>query len=146
MHSARWDSSYDLKGKTVAVVGGGSSAVQIVPSIQPSESSTSPQVRGFILTFHSAVGRLFAFLRSPVWITTGFGAKYAGPGGTNFNCEYFRPEHVQPLMIADSKEQIAEFNADSEAYTQYARDVEGELNKRFTLVSSFRRRLSYILT
>jgi hypothetical protein len=39
------------------------------------------------------------------------------------------------LMPADSKEQIAEFNADSEAYTQYARDVEGELNKRFTLVS-----------
>jgi hypothetical protein len=39
------------------------------------------------------------------------------------------------LTPADSKEQIAEFNADGEAYTQYARDVEGELNKRFTLVS-----------
>lgn len=35
MHSARWDVEYDLKGKTVAVIGGGSSAVQIVPSIQP---------------------------------------------------------------------------------------------------------------
>jgi hypothetical protein len=22
-----------------------------------------------------------------VWITTGFGAKYAGPGGTNFKCK-----------------------------------------------------------
>ena len=98
------------------------------------------------LTCRSAVGRLFAFLRSPVWITTGFGAKYAGPGGTNFNCEYRGLEHAQTLIIVDSKEQIAEFNADSEAYTQYARDVEGELNKRFTLVSSFRRRLSYILT
>jgi len=38
MHSAKWDATYDLTGKTVAVVGGGSSAVQIVPSIQPSES------------------------------------------------------------------------------------------------------------
>lgn len=38
MHSARWDAKYDLTGKTVAVIGGGSSAVQIVPSIQPSES------------------------------------------------------------------------------------------------------------
>jgi cation diffusion facilitator CzcD-associated flavoprotein CzcO len=37
MHSAKWDSTYDLKGKTVAVVGGGSSAVQLVPSIQPSK-------------------------------------------------------------------------------------------------------------
>jgi len=35
MHSARWDAAYDLKGKTVAVIGGGSSAVQIIPSIQP---------------------------------------------------------------------------------------------------------------
>ena len=41
MHSATWDNSYDLKGKRVAVIGGGSSAVQIVPSIQPSKSNSS---------------------------------------------------------------------------------------------------------
>lgn len=69
MHSAVWDSSYDLSGKTVAVIGGGSSAVQIIPSIQP------------------VVGKLIPFLRSPVWVTTGFGAKYAAPGGKNFKCE-----------------------------------------------------------
>jgi cation diffusion facilitator CzcD-associated flavoprotein CzcO len=38
MHSAQWDKDYDLKGKSVAVIGGGSSAVQIIPSIQPSRS------------------------------------------------------------------------------------------------------------
>jgi alkyl hydroperoxide reductase subunit AhpF len=37
MHSATWDASYDLKGKTVAVIGGGSSAVQIIPQIQPGQ-------------------------------------------------------------------------------------------------------------
>lgn len=37
MHSAAWDGEYDLKGKKVAVIGGGSSSVQIVPSIQPRE-------------------------------------------------------------------------------------------------------------
>ena len=37
MHSATWDPSVDLKGKVVAVIGGGSSAVQIIPQIQPSE-------------------------------------------------------------------------------------------------------------
>ena len=101
MHSAKWDGEYDLKGKTVAVIGGGSSAVQIVPSIQP------------------IVGKLYPFLRSPVWITTGFGAKFAGPGGTNFKY---------------SDEQLKEFNGDKEMYTKYARDIEGELNKRFTLM------------
>jgi cation diffusion facilitator CzcD-associated flavoprotein CzcO len=68
MHSAAWDASYNLAGKTVAVIGGGSSAVQIIPSIQPK------------------VKKLIPFLRSPVWITAGFGAKYAAPGGVNFNC------------------------------------------------------------
>lgn len=67
MHSARWDESFHFDETTrVAVIGGGSSAVQIIPALQPQ------------------VGRLTAFLRSPVWVTTGFGAKHAGPGGTNF--------------------------------------------------------------
>ena len=69
MHSAAWDAEYDLGGKTVAVVGGGSSAVQIIPALQPK------------------VKKLIPYLRSPVWITAGFGAKYAAPGGENFKCE-----------------------------------------------------------
>lgn len=88
------------------------------------------------LTSFIVVGKLIPFLRSPVWITTGFGAKFSGPGGTNFECEgYYSNQCNRLLTNADSKEEIAEFNADPEAYTQYARDVEGELNKRFTLVS-----------
>ncbi|MBB3038844.1 flavin-containing monooxygenase [Hoyosella altamirensis] len=34
-HSSRWNHSYDLTGKRVAVVGTGASAVQFVPEIQP---------------------------------------------------------------------------------------------------------------
>jgi hypothetical protein len=76
MHSACWDNDYELEGKTVAVVGGGSSAVQIIPSIQP------------------RVKKLIPYLRSPIWITAGFGAKYAAPGGVNFQCTYIsRPRY-----------------------------------------------------
>lgn len=49
-HSARWDHDYDLKGKRVAVVGTGASAIQFVPEIQP------------------AVARLHIFQRTPPWI------------------------------------------------------------------------------
>ncbi len=35
MHSARWDHSTDLKGKKVASIGTGASAIQYVPAIQP---------------------------------------------------------------------------------------------------------------
>lgn len=101
MHSAEWDNTYDLTGKAVAVIGGGSSAVQIIPNIQPK------------------VGKLTAFLRSPVWVTTGFGAKFAGPGGTNFK---YTPE------------QIRHFNENPAEYEKYCRAIEGELNKRFNLM------------
>ncbi|HTU01702.1 MAG TPA: NAD(P)/FAD-dependent oxidoreductase, partial [Candidatus Sulfotelmatobacter sp.] len=49
-HSARWDHSYDLRGKRVAVVGTGASAVQFVPRIQP------------------VVERLFVLQRTAPWI------------------------------------------------------------------------------
>lgn len=49
-HSARWDHDYDLRGKRVAVVGTGASAIQIVPEIQP------------------LAGRLTLFQRTPPWV------------------------------------------------------------------------------
>ncbi|MCQ4080567.1 NAD(P)/FAD-dependent oxidoreductase [Streptomyces sp. RB6PN25] len=49
-HSGRWDHDYDLKGKRVAVVGTGASAIQIIPSIQPE------------------VKRLTVLQRTPPWV------------------------------------------------------------------------------
>ncbi|KAL3481115.1 hypothetical protein BJX99DRAFT_219065 [Aspergillus californicus] len=66
LHSANWDDSIQLEGKRVAVIGSGSSAVQIVPNIQP------------------AVGTLKCFIRSQSWVTASFGQRFAGKGGTNF--------------------------------------------------------------
>lgn len=40
-HSARWDHSYDLRGKRVAVIGTGASAIQFVPEIVPQVKSLS---------------------------------------------------------------------------------------------------------
>ena len=105
MHSAAWDDSYDVSGKTVAVIGGGSSAVQIIPAIQPK------------------AGKLTAFIRSPGWISTGYGAKFAGPDGSNFQF---------------TEEQQKKFKDDPEGYVKYCKDIEGELNKRFTLVRTIR--------
>ncbi|MFJ5643074.1 flavin-containing monooxygenase [Streptomyces sp. NPDC093223] len=49
-HSARWDHDYDLRGKRVAMVGTGASAIQIVPAVQPE------------------VARLTLFQRTPPWV------------------------------------------------------------------------------
>jgi cation diffusion facilitator CzcD-associated flavoprotein CzcO len=50
MHSARWDHGYSLKGKAVAVVGTGASAIQIIPSIA------------------SEVGRMHVMQRTASWV------------------------------------------------------------------------------
>ena len=81
------------------------------------------------------MGKLIPFLRSPVWITTGFGAKFAGPGGTNFECEFKISSPNIFTYIQLDKEQREEFEKDPVAHMKYCRELEGELNKRFTLVS-----------
>src|SRR5262249_16765248 len=50
-HTARWEHQHDLAGKTVAVVGTGSSAIQIVPAIA------------------QVAGKVIQFQREPGWIT-----------------------------------------------------------------------------
>jgi cation diffusion facilitator CzcD-associated flavoprotein CzcO len=50
MHSARWDHDYDLRGKRVASIGTGASAIQYVPRIAPE------------------VERLHIFQRTPPWV------------------------------------------------------------------------------
>ncbi len=49
-HSARWDHGHDLRGRRVAVIGTGASAIQFVPAIQPE------------------VGRLHVFQRTAPWV------------------------------------------------------------------------------
>ncbi len=49
-HSARWDDQFDLKGKSVAVIGTGASAVQVIPRIV------------------EQAGTLKLFQRTPAWV------------------------------------------------------------------------------
>ena len=49
MHTARWDHSLDLRGKRVAVIGTGASAIQVIPAIAPE------------------VEHLTVFQRTPIW-------------------------------------------------------------------------------
>ncbi|CAG8321036.1 unnamed protein product [Penicillium nalgiovense] len=46
MHSASWNQSYDYKGKRVAVVGNGSSGIQIVPALLPEVPHIDYYTRG----------------------------------------------------------------------------------------------------
>lgn len=58
LHSACWDSSSDLSGQNVGLIGNGSSGIQILPAIQP----------------HAL--QLFHFIRQPTWIAPVVHAEY----------------------------------------------------------------------
>ena len=55
MHTSRWDSSVDLAGKHVGIIGTGASAVQVIPEIAP------------------IVGHLDVFQRNAVWVVPHLG-------------------------------------------------------------------------
>lgn len=46
LHSAAWDENWDATGLSVAVIGSGSSAIQIVPALQPKVKHLDNYVRG----------------------------------------------------------------------------------------------------
>ncbi|KAK9898968.1 FAD/NAD-P-binding domain-containing protein [Cystobasidium minutum MCA 4210] len=66
VHTARWPQDLEWKGKKIAVLGSGSSGIQILASMQPEAD------------------HIFHWIRSPTWITSAFAQQFAGPNGTNF--------------------------------------------------------------
>jgi hypothetical protein len=62
---------YDYTGKRVAVIGNGSSAIQVVPKLQ------------------KLVSHLTNLIRSPTWVSPNMNTKFTrGGNGKNFFCKY----------------------------------------------------------
>ncbi|CAG8057086.1 unnamed protein product [Penicillium salamii] len=83
MHSASWDESYDYKQKIVAVIGNGSSGIQIVPAMLPD------------------VPHIDHYIRSPTWISPPFAHgeidKRHGTDNLHFSTEeinHFKADHA----------------------------------------------------
>lgn len=66
LHSANWDQGCDLTNKRVALIGAGSSGVQILPNI------------------YDRVSKVYTWVRNRIWITAGFAQAFAGEDGANF--------------------------------------------------------------
>ncbi|KAJ5781044.1 hypothetical protein N7457_006204 [Penicillium paradoxum] len=70
VHTARWPQDLDLTGKRVGVIGAGSSAIQVIPTVQP------------------IVKSLTSFIRSPTWVAPQFLGQLAKDGrGTKYTEE-----------------------------------------------------------
>ncbi|KAK6359205.1 hypothetical protein TWF696_000369 [Orbilia brochopaga] len=103
VHSANWDSSLDYEDKNVAVIGIGSSAIQIVPEMQ------------------KKVKMMDHYARGKTWIAMPFVSEWAeakNPDGKDF---YFTEADIQ------------RFQDDPEYFYQYRRELEHELNSAHTV-------------
>ncbi|KAL3418654.1 steroid monooxygenase [Phlyctema vagabunda] len=98
MHSAAWNQEYDFKDKRVGVVGGGSSSIQIVPSLQ------------------KVASRLSCFVRSRTWISNPFGD------------DAMKKLDLDPQRIDFSPEQQEEFRTDPEKYLKFRKIIEADGN------------------
>jgi cation diffusion facilitator CzcD-associated flavoprotein CzcO len=66
VHSAQWTDDYKFEGKTIGLIGNGSSAIQILPQMQP------------------IAAHVTCFIRNPTWISTNYAVQHAGADGKNF--------------------------------------------------------------
>ncbi|KAH7128925.1 hypothetical protein EDB81DRAFT_871659 [Dactylonectria macrodidyma] len=110
VHSANWTKGFDWAGKKVAVIGNGSSGVQIVPVMQQDAS------------------QLVHFIREPTWI---FPPRLtllemSKAAGVLEKIEYDEEGNFTPA-------QIARFKDDPEFYMVFVKAVEEQVNSNFYL-------------
>lgn len=128
VHSANWPKDLGMQGQRVAVIGNGSSGIQIVPAIQPGElprPRSPPRAR---LTIAIDVKELVHFIRSPTWIvpprlqTLAAGKAASVLSTIDLDGEQF------------TDAQIEKFKADPGFYDNFLRVIEKESNVSFPMV------------
>lgn len=73
-HSADWDPTLQIRNKRIAVIGNGSSGIQVTAAAQKLGSHVS------------------VFVRNPTWVTANMGSRFIPPGQTNL---FFSEEQKQ---------------------------------------------------
>ena len=121
-HSAAWDETIDTSGKKVAVIGSGSSSIQLVPNLAKGQSCV-------VFTFRTTKSKntgaehLTVFMRNQVWISPQI------------------PTDTQKLETSDRKaiigrhyyteEEKQSFRNDSDFHLAYRKELESKMGKKF---------------
>lgn len=101
VHSAGWDHSYDYRNKKIAVIGNGSSGIQILPEMAKLDGT-----------------QVTSFQRGPTWVVSRHQpAKLVGSNDPSFNPEY--------------KDADKEKFRDPAELKKYRKLVQGNINKAF---------------
>ncbi len=105
IHSAAWDHSYDFRNKRIAVIGNGSSGVQILPELAKLEGT-----------------KIVNYIQGPAWIFSGLPpAALIGGKDPSFNPAY-------------SEETIERFRKDPEEFLRYRKTIQNSYSRLFHIV------------
>ena len=74
IHPARWPKEFDWKGQTLALIGNGSTAIQVLPAILEKAE------------------KVYVLLRNRTWVTPALAQRFAGKNGNN---KFFSDEERQ---------------------------------------------------
>jgi cation diffusion facilitator CzcD-associated flavoprotein CzcO len=112
VHTANWPKDFDHKGKTVAVIGNGSSGVQLVPEIQPD------------------VTRMYHLVRTPTWVL---------PPRVSTMTAMGCAKDILAQIDMDEKENFSNntkthFQQDPDFYRSFVKGIEREVNGSFPIV------------
>lgn len=109
VHSAAWDKDINWENKTVAVIGTGSSAIQIVPQVQKTAKS------------------LITFMRSPTWISPPGSVKILQRFKENVPAEKNsdQPIGAQYRFTEEDKER---FRKDPEYFRKFRSEMDSQIN------------------
>ncbi|OJD29100.1 fad nad-binding domain-containing protein [Diplodia corticola] len=118
IHTADWPEDFDYRGKNVALIGNGSSAIQVLPAIQPHVKS------------------LTTFIRSPTWI--------APPIGSSGQREYTEEEkeafRTQPGALLAHRKEIED--GMNRYFAVFQKNSPEQVTFRAALATSMRQALS----
>ncbi|CAG9981778.1 unnamed protein product [Clonostachys byssicola] len=104
LHSARWDTSFDASGKSIAVIGNGSTGIQIVPALQP------------------VATRIDSYIRSKAWVSP------RGPFGELVE------NHDGNENFFHSEEERSNFSQKPEQLLEYRKGIEEILHQSYLRV------------
>ncbi|KAI2619355.1 FAD/NAD(P)-binding domain-containing protein [Hypomontagnella submonticulosa] len=112
VHTANWPKDFDYANKTVAVIGNGSSGIQLLPTIQPD------------------VKKLYHFVRTPTWIIPPRIMSMIQMGGP--------AKDILGEIEMDEKEnftprQIEKFKSDPAFYRKFIKIIEQDSNGAFQI-------------
>ncbi|KAK3336560.1 hypothetical protein B0T19DRAFT_437312 [Cercophora scortea] len=112
IHSARWPSNFDHSNKVIAVIGNGSTGVQVLPELQPEAK------------------KIYHIIRTPTWITPPRLLAWKLMGQASEVLDKIQLDEEENF----SQDTIEKFKSDPNFYRAFVKGIEVELNKTLSVV------------